>query len=110
MMAGDETKGTARSQILWDWRIDIRTTEFFLMELLNLLTVLKESSELCCQKIILGDQKKTRTGKRTKVLCWSSSKVIMVDMLIVRFRIHSESITEQICCWFGCEMLDKEQI
>lgn len=73
MMAGDETKGTARSQILWDWRIDIRTTEFFLMELLNLLTVLKESSELCCQKIILGDKKKRE--QENELRCYAGQAV-----------------------------------
>lgn len=78
------------------------------MELLNHLTVLKRVVNQVVKRSFWVTKK--RTEKQTKVLSWIRSRVIMVDVLIVRFKIHFESITERICCWFGWEMLDKEQI
>lgn len=82
------------------------------MELSNHLTVLKRVVNQVVKRSfwVTKIKKKMRTEKQTKALSWIRSRVIMVDVLIVRFKIHFESITERICCWFGWEMLDKEQI
>lgn len=33
----------------------------------------------------------------------------VVDVVMIRFKIYFESRAERICCWFGRELLDKEQ-
>lgn len=49
-------------------------------------------------------------GKLIKVLYWLRSKMGVVDVVMIRFKICFESRVERICCWFGYELLDKEQI
>lgn len=47
-------------------------------------------------------------GKLIKVLYWLRSKMGVVDVVMIRFKICFESRVERICCWFGYELLDKE--
>lgn len=63
MVVGDETGDVVMRHILWDWRSKVRTTELFQVSLLNLLTSFERESDICCQKIILGD-KKWRQGSQ----------------------------------------------